>query len=196
MTDMDNKRAYDRAYYKAHRERISAYYKTWRAANAEKVKADKAVYHVSNRERIAAKVKAWSDAHPGAANLRTAAWKAANPERKRELDHRSRAIRDSRPTCAHSSCLALGPVSIAWQTNPHVCYLCGQRLSMQARPDDPMHAHMDHVVPLSRGGLHCAENLRPACAPCNRRKGARLLDENLVEGDPYAVELAQRTGTP
>lgn len=33
--------------------------------------------------------------------------------------------------------------------------------------------HADHFVPLARGGLHCRENLVPACAPCNSSKKAR-----------------------
>jgi 5-methylcytosine-specific restriction endonuclease McrA len=32
--------------------------------------------------------------------------------------------------------------------------------------------HLDHVVPVSRGGGHDASNLRVLCAPCNLAKGA------------------------
>lgn len=38
---------------------------------------------------------------------------------------------------------------------------------------------IDHVIPLSRGGAHCADNVVPACRPCNSRKGARPLHEML-----------------
>ena len=37
--------------------------------------------------------------------------------------------------------------------------------------------HLDHVIPLSRGGLHALPNLRPACQSCNLRKGNKLLKE-------------------
>lgn len=36
---------------------------------------------------------------------------------------------------------------------------------------------MDHVVPRSRGGETCWENVVTACGPCNRRKGGRTPDE-------------------
>lgn len=36
---------------------------------------------------------------------------------------------------------------------------------------------IDHVVPLSKGGLHIIENLVPACIYCNSSKGAKLLSE-------------------
>ncbi len=36
---------------------------------------------------------------------------------------------------------------------------------------------IDHVVPRSRGGPHCWENVVAACARCNHRKGDRTLAE-------------------
>ena len=36
---------------------------------------------------------------------------------------------------------------------------------------------LDHVVPRSRGGDSVWENVVTACAPCNLRKGDRLLEE-------------------
>jgi len=36
---------------------------------------------------------------------------------------------------------------------------------------------MDHVIPRSRGGDTCWENVVTACGPCNRRKGGRTPEE-------------------
>jgi 5-methylcytosine-specific restriction endonuclease McrA len=36
---------------------------------------------------------------------------------------------------------------------------------------------LDHVVPRSRGGASVWENVVASCAPCNHRKGDRLLEE-------------------
>ena len=49
----------------------------------------------------------------------------------------------------------------------HKCVYCGSsgRLTL------------DHVVPRSRGGDSVWENVVTACAPCNLRKGDRLLEE-------------------
>jgi len=40
---------------------------------------------------------------------------------------------------------------------------------------------LDHVVPRSRGGESVWENVVTACAPCNHRKGNRLLEEASME---------------
>ena len=62
------------------------------------------------------------------------------------------------------------------------CYLCGQQF-------DTRELVMEHVQPLSRGGTNDYWNIRPACQPCNARKGNRLLEE--VPG-VRVLEMAQR----
>jgi 5-methylcytosine-specific restriction endonuclease McrA len=34
--------------------------------------------------------------------------------------------------------------------------------------------HLDHIVPLARGGEHSYANTQPAHPTCNRRKGAKV----------------------
>ena len=52
----------------------------------------------------------------------------------------------------------------------YTCQYCG------AQPGKPL-LTIDHVVPRSRGGTTCWENVVTACAPCNRRKGHRTPEE-------------------
>lgn len=40
---------------------------------------------------------------------------------------------------------------------------------------------IDHVIPRSKGGEHCWENVVAACRPCNVRKGDRLLHSTSME---------------
>lgn len=47
--------------------------------------------------------------------------------------------------------------------------------------------HVDHVVPISRGGSDGADNIAIACPPCNREK------HNLT-GDEYKARRASREG--
>lgn len=48
------------------------------------------------------------------------------------------------------------------------CQLCG------AGPDETV-LHVDHIVPVSRGGLSDLSNLRVLCARCNLGKGASMV---------------------
>lgn len=50
------------------------------------------------------------------------------------------------------------------------CHICG----LMCKPQE---IHLDHVIPLARGGAHSEDNLKVACSTCNRRKGTLLLAE-------------------
>lgn len=53
-----------------------------------------------------------------------------------------------------------------WETYGTACLACGS-------PDDPT---LDHVVPVSAGGLNVRDNLQPLCRACNASKGAKTVD--------------------
>lgn len=53
------------------------------------------------------------------------------------------------------------------------CHLCRKKCK-------PSEIHLDHVIPLSKGGTHTLENLRVAHAKCNIAKGARACNEQLM----------------
>lgn len=55
------------------------------------------------------------------------------------------------------------------------CYYCEKVISGKK-------AHIDHVVPLARGGKHSPDNLCASCPQCNMTKHARLLSEWKREG--------------
>ena len=46
------------------------------------------------------------------------------------------------------------------------CVRCGSVLTIRT-------AHMDHILPFSKGGGTTLDNLQPLCAPCNLKKGSR-----------------------
>jgi hypothetical protein len=54
-----------------------------------------------------------------------------------------------------------------------ICGLCGLSVEGHLTWPHPMSSSMDHIVPLSRGGLHTKVNLQLAHLGCNIRKGNR-----------------------
>lgn len=164
---------------------------SWRAANPERDREATRARVAADPEAVAARKAAWLRDNPGkgaeysrryrethperAAAAKTRyrvmhadrikalsdAWRAANPDKVRAIDASRRARKLDAVT---------GPVDYAaLRASVSDCYLCGRLLDSDI--------HMDHVVPLARGGAHCMDNLRPTHAACNRRKADLLLSE-------------------
>jgi 5-methylcytosine-specific restriction endonuclease McrA len=46
---------------------------------------------------------------------------------------------------------------------------------------------IDHIIPISKGGLNIIENIVPSCFSCNSSKGSKDVDEYLVRVNPNKV---------
>jgi 5-methylcytosine-specific restriction endonuclease McrA len=134
---------------------VKQYNARWYAENAEY----EAAKYQEQREELRAYYRTRRAANPGAETVYSTAWRKANPEkwalRNRENQRRRRGDK---------------PVSYATilERDGMVCHLCSGPI---AGLDD---LHMDHVIPLARGGEHNEQNIKPAHALCNMRKGSRV----------------------
>jgi 5-methylcytosine-specific restriction endonuclease McrA len=131
-----------------------------------------------------ARVGGWKKAHPEAARVdyerhqgvykeRAAAWYHANLERARSnaKKWREESLTPEMAKSYQQTWLAKPgnkEKRAAWvailEFFNHTCAYC-------LRADVLM--TMDHVVPISKGGEHTAENIVPACRPCNSEKNNR-----------------------
>jgi hypothetical protein len=50
------------------------------------------------------------------------------------------------------------------------CCYCGEQMRKGVRNGDPCKETLEHIIPLSKGGLHCWTNTSLACWRCNCRK--------------------------
>jgi 5-methylcytosine-specific restriction endonuclease McrA len=132
------------------------------AENREGVRAEQAKHYAVNAEARRAKQAEYRQTPAGRAVYRAGAAKR-------------RAIKRDAWTDNHNAAdLAAYFVEIG----AHYCAYC----------DGPAE-HLDHVVPLARGGAHVLGNLLPACADCNLEKSARDPYEFLAERFPSLAPL-------
>lgn len=113
----------------------------------------RATYAKYREQRVAAAV-AWARANPEMRAANAAQYKAAR-----------RAWEKLNPD-------SVGVAAREWRRivrrYRHRCAYCG---------GNDGGIHMDHVIPLSRGGRHAIGNVLPACQTCNLSKGSKLLAE-------------------
>ena len=133
--------------------------KTYRKANREKIEVVAKVWREANREKIAASARAWQQANRERVYLVSKAYQEANPEK-------SRLYMQKRRACKLNNGVFIVTIKELKRLYAGPCAYC----------DSPSQ-HVDHVIPLSRGGRHSIGNLVGACAPCNLSKNARFITE-------------------
>ena len=55
-----------------------------------------------------------------------------------------------------------------------ICNICESEIDRTCGRDDWMRVTLEHVIPLSKGGQHVWDNVRPAHWKCNMDKGDKL----------------------
>jgi 5-methylcytosine-specific restriction endonuclease McrA len=151
-----------KAYYEANREAIAAQMKAYREANREVIAARRKAYYEANRETVLARNKA----HREASREAYAAQRKAHYEANREVILTRKKARNFRKTTIVNHLL------VHQRGRCAICHC-----------DVIENHHLDHIVPLAKGGTNERTNFQLLCPPCNLKKSA---------ADP--VEHAQRHG--
>lgn len=114
-------------------------------------------------------VKRWQQKHPkkrtDKVRERECLWRLAHPENGREHSHRRR-VRKAHAEGTHTRVDELEQL----KRQKHKCYYCHKKIV-------DGNWHIDHVVPLSRGGSDWPDNIVIACPYCNDSKGTKLPHE-------------------
>ncbi|NRB25134.1 HNH endonuclease signature motif containing protein [Shewanella sp.] len=144
-----------RAWAMSNPEKANAKAKVWRDSNPEKVKAAYNAYKLANPT----KDKVYREANSEKVKASKAAWAKANPDKTRAYGARYRATK-----------LAQTP-TMSEEELRHIeyFYLCAEIFKSHTSTD----YHVDHVKPLSKGGLHHPINLQVLTAKANLTKGAK-----------------------
>ena len=143
-------------------ERANLYARQWKIDNYERHVSWRAVYRDVNREKEARDHKSWVQAHP---------------ERCRDYCAKRRALKRN---------ATIEPLpdkyEIALYEAQHgLCYYCGTSLAETKQ-------HLEHMIPLSRGGAHALSNLVLSCIACNLQKHTMTAEEFIEKKE--ALQLA------
>ncbi len=153
-----------KAYYEANKETIKARSRAWYEANRERANRSRVIHDREHPEGRAARQARYYEAHHERVKEAAKAWSRAHPEQARESSRRHQHLKRA---SAPITDVTLGTWRELVELWDNCCAYCGTTTKMT----------QDHVRPLTRGGLHLASNLLPACLRCNQSKGYRLLSE-------------------
>lgn len=150
-------------------ERHLAARRARRAERRDEINRKQREAYAANPDKVLASVRDYRTRNPNAAYEATKRWSEKHPEQHRELQRRAQQRRRARRRDAFVE--AIDELVILERADG-MCGICGGDV-------DPFDFHVDHIVPLARGGQHSYENVQPAHPSCNWRKQHRLPEEVL-----------------
>ena len=115
------------------------------------------LYYLRNRDHLLNKSKIYNKAHKKEDIKKIKHVDNSKILKKRYNDKRSKAMRNGDMTPAKISEL---------RSNATICYWCECSLKNNI-------VHVDHYIPLSKGGKHTISNMVISCKKCNEKKGAK-----------------------
>jgi 5-methylcytosine-specific restriction endonuclease McrA len=170
--NIESIRAYDRKYQQANPEVKRAAFIKWSQANPGRAQSQARAWREANRERKKTLDRAWAQGNKDRVNAASRLYRANNPEKVSDIK-KAQAIRDPesarnrsarrRARIANNGGFQVTTKEIA-RLLREPCAYCGA-----------VAQHIDHVVPIARGGAHSIGNLVGACSSCNLRKGSKFL---------------------
>lgn len=148
QTNLGKFRQLDRERYEQDKDRILERMASYYAADPEPKKA-------RSRRRY------WED--PEASKAAALAWRKANPERAAETHRTTQQTRRARKLGQFVE--KVDPM-VLYARDEGLCGICGTTVYGDF--------HVDHVIPLAKGGEHSYANTQIAHPPCNLAKGAKV----------------------
>jgi 5-methylcytosine-specific restriction endonuclease McrA len=143
-------------------------------------------YYKNNTELFSFYSTDWAKRNKNKVKTHRKKWNDLNKEYKREACRKRRAIRQNSLYVKYSE----KEVLFKYGTNCHLCNLPIDLLAPRAAgaPGWESGLHIDHIIPIVKGGPDTIENVRPSHGFCNISKGAKMTEDFEIEIDPDLFE--------
>lgn len=145
------------AWYSINKDDQLAKAKVWRLENKERKSLIDKNWQQANKDKVNAKGKRWRTRHPEKAAQVGKNYRIANPEVGRLKSSKRRAKKAANGVFVIKQ-------SEAQKLLSKPCFYCGGKSE-----------HLDHVIPIAKGGRHSIGNLVQSCQACNLSKNAKTI---------------------
>lgn len=156
---------YKRKYFQENKQKLMAGHRLRRdlLGPEHRLQCDRA-WREKNKEALSAKRKAYRKANEPMLRVAIRDWEKRNPEKMAACRHNSRAMR-KKAEGSHTG----EDIKRIYESQRGICINCKIKI-----PKSGKHRyHIDHIVPLAKGGTNNADNLQILCVRCNCSKGAK-----------------------
>jgi 5-methylcytosine-specific restriction endonuclease McrA len=148
-----------------------------RRANPETYRTQNLAYYYANKDQLNEYRRAkWPEVYEQTKEYRLAQRKQFmknNPHKVREIARKRRATKRANGWEKYTEAQVL-------ELHGAVCHICGNPINLTldrriGKEGWEMSLHIDHVIPISKGGPDKLSNVKPSHGKCNLKKRATLL---------------------
>lgn len=162
-------KAEDKRQRERHRETRIAYMAEYNEKHADRLRPLMRSAYYANHEARLQYNATWRQANPGYDRL----WRQQNPDAAKAIivkkNQKRRAVKKG-AAVGQDAKATLARIRSIKSPDVMPCHWCGTDTTKDKR-------HVDHIIPISRGGPHAADNLCCACPRCNYRKRNKMPEE-------------------
>ena len=174
QTTKEKTKAQRKHYRETHKPEQKEWMKKWRVLRKKELKEYQQRYHKEHPEKIYQRTKRYREKNRD----KILAWGRQDrkdfPDRYRDFAARRYAKKKNATIAKFSLSNWIKSQMFYPEPKPFKCYLCGKRISKSGM-------HIEHRVPLDRGGPHAPHNLGISCPTCNFRKHTKTVSEFLPD---------------
>ena len=168
----EKKRRYDAEYRKRNKDILREKKKRYRHENIEKNRKWQRSYYWRHRAEILKKKERYREIHREERRKKSRIYDREHaPEHNVRTAERRARQKQSEVELTPEEKAEIKALYKRAKEAPRVrCYLCGRLIPKG-------HRHVDHIVPLAKGGKHVPSNLAIVCDRCNMHKHTKLPQE-------------------
>jgi len=120
-------------------------------------------YRQENEARVKEQIRQWHEDHKESVNIYKRNWELNNRDKIRPMKRKSEQSRRARKL---NQFVEIVDPLIVYARDNGVCQLCWDPVGVDF--------HIDHILPLSKGGEHSYKNTQLTHPQCNLSKGSRV----------------------
>lgn len=145
----------------------------WRLKNKRKSIDSSKKWQNNNREKFQQSQKLWEEKNKDARKSYAKQWRSENLDKIRSKNRKRRALILNNEHESYTE----EQVLVLYGTKCHICKTDIDLNTSRSvkNPGWEYGLHIDHLIPISKGGSDTLKNVRPSHGICNIKKGARKL---------------------
>ena len=165
---------YSKKRYLKNKEKMDKYTKKWRMENPQRIKEIQKKCYQKNKEHLNEYVRKWREEHPDYAKENAKEWRKGHPEYATKWARSNPdKVREKNLKRRANGIIKKGIISQIINEN---IFKYGIITCEACKKECESNYHIDHVLPISKGGNNNYDNLQILCTKCNLQKSIKIVD--------------------